>query len=363
MDEFINQLAEQQLGPAQQPAPQEAPAPAPQQGQEQPAPPPSNEKESPTLAEKVAEKTGEPEQSAVQVFELEVGGQKRQFTDKQLRGTVERYTALNSRWQNEVAPAQPIIEYANKLMARAKESGIDCTMEQIVEYIDAAARAFQHNATMGQQQPQVQAPPQAQAQPSLGMAQQDGSAIDEDTMWEQWEQENAISLPPQLKAAAKRTGQLEQALVETQQMMSQLLGMIGGQGTAATEQAAQVNGEAQAMQANTVQRQIGMNLNRVQQMLALPDEAEQDFMRFAYDRGYTLEDFLDPQLTLNVATDFKNAMNSGELDRLRGIAQRRQAFTGSVQGAPVNNMVAAPTGGDPLFSSMVSDAYAKRNMM
>lgn len=350
MDEILQQIASQTLG--EQPAPQQ---------QQQP---PQEQESPPTVAEQVAQKTGQPDQPPVQVFELDIGGQKRQFSESQLRGTVERYTALNSRWQSEVAPAQPIIEYANKLMSRAKESGIDCTMEQVVEYLDAAARAFQHNATMGQQQPQQAAPVQAQAQPSLGMAPQDGSAVNEDAIWEQWEQENAISLPPQLKTAAKRTGQLETALAETQQMMSQLISMISGQGSAAQAEAHGAINQAQEMQASAVQRQIGVNLNRIQQQLGLPDEAEQDFMRFAFDRGYTLEDFIDPQLLLNVATDFKNNMNSGEVSRLREIAQRRQAFTGTVQGAPVNNMAVGPQGGaDPMFASMVQEAYAKRNMM
>ena len=54
----------------------------------------------------------------------------------------------------------------------------------------------------------------------------------------------------------------------------------------------------------------------------------EDFQVFANERGYTQEDFLDPQLRLRVMNDFKNSVHSGEMERLRDISKRRQAFTG-----------------------------------
>ena len=50
---------------------------------------------------------------------------------------------------------------------------------------------------------------------------------------------------------------------------------------------------------------------------------------FAAERGYTMEDFADPQLTIKVMTDYKNNKSSPEMARLE-IMGKRQAFTGSV---------------------------------
>jgi hypothetical protein len=80
---------------------------------------------------------------------------------------------------------------------------------------------------------------------------------------------------------------------------------------------------------------IGNNLDRAQQQLQLPTEAANDFMMFAQQRGYNLEDFADPQLALMVMQDFSNNRNSPEMERMRQINQRRTAFTSDAGGAPM----------------------------
>ncbi|WP_175404806.1 hypothetical protein, partial [Endozoicomonas atrinae] len=43
---------------------------------------------------------------------------------------------------------------------------------------------------------------------------------------------------------------------------------------------------------------------------------------------------IDPGLTAKVAQDYKHNAMSGEYDRLKQLSERRQAFTGSIEGTP-----------------------------
>jgi hypothetical protein len=106
------------------------------------------------------------------------------------------------------------------------------------------------------------------------------------------------------------------------------------------------------------------NLDAAQKAVGLPDEDQKDFFDFAYGRGYTLEDFVDAELTMKVATDFKNEKNSPEMDRLKSLAERRQAFTGNVGGTPGAAGVASDTSSvDEQFIGQVADEFMqKRNM-
>jgi hypothetical protein len=61
-------------------------------------------------------------------------------------------------------------------------------------------------------------------------------------------------------------------------------------------------------------------------------------------------------------SDFKNNMDSPEMERMRQIAQRRQAFTGSLGSTPAAGAApeAAPEG--DRFDQFASAAMAKRGM-
>jgi hypothetical protein len=60
-------------------------------------------------------------------------------------------------------------------------------------------------------------------------------------------------------------------------------------------------------------------------------------------------------------TDFRNNMNSPEMERLRGMAQRRQAFTGSLGQTPSGGSAAAPPDqGGNTFDKLVNSAMSSK---
>lgn len=146
------------------------------------------------------------------------------------------------------------------------------------------------------------------------------------------------------------------------QMMQAMQQMQQGgvnQNQEALQGAQQMNEQAGQQQSNAIRQTIGNNLSMAQRQMQLPDDAEQDFMQFAFARGYTIEDFIDPQLTMQVAQDFRNNMNSPEMDRLKAMAQRRQAFTGMAEGAPAMAGGGGQGSGDQVFDSILGTAMGK----
>jgi hypothetical protein len=178
---------------------------------------------------------------------------------------------------------------------------------------------MKHSSSFGSNSQGGQQPPGPQGQ---------GILSDDDLA--KWEEENAVTLPPGFRENAQKMSKLEQQLAQTNQMLMAVLEKTQG-ATQAMQQGAQT---AQTDRVQALRQTIANNLNMAQQQAQLPDEAEQDFFNFASARGYTIEDFIDPQLTMAVVADFKNNMNSPEMERLRAIAQKRQAYTGSMQSAP-----------------------------
>ena len=105
------------------------------------------------------------------------------------------------------------------------------------------------------------------------------------------------------------------------------------------------------------------NLDQAQAKYQLPDDMQNQFFDFAYGRGYTMEDFLDPVLTDTIVGDFKNNLNSPEMARLQDIAKRRQAFTGSLGATPgVPGDTPAPSPDETFINDVASNFMKKRNM-
>ena len=105
------------------------------------------------------------------------------------------------------------------------------------------------------------------------------------------------------------------------------------------------------------------NLDRAQAKHQLPDSEQDRFFNFAYGRGYTMEDFLDPKLTDTIVGDFKNNLNSPEMARLQEQAKRRQAFTGSLGATPNASGNAPPPDRDQEFIGSVTDNFMKKRNM
>ena len=84
-------------------------------------------------------------------------------------------------------------------------------------------------------------------------------------------------------------------------------------------------------------------------------------MMFAGERGYSVEDFIDPKLTEQVVQDFKAVKDTPEFERLKGINSRRQSFTGVLTpGAGANGAAApAPVNKDADFINAVTEKTLK----
>lgn len=342
---MIDRIAAQAMGVP----PQAAEAPA-QQNPKAPIPNQVAAKTQPqeTAQGKAAEQ-GSPKTEADQMtedavlYEVQFGeGDMRKLTPAQIKSTFERYSALN--YKN--AQYKPVMDLVEQIMR--DNPGVNPM--QMRQQMEAVYKAQQSNPTMGNTQGDKSGPNEVNGnrQPS-----------DMETSLKEWEEQNAASLPPGYKDLMMGQANLPQALAQMQQqmvMMQRMMQSVLGQSQGVAEAAKTGMNQAQNTQINAVRQQIANNIDRVQQALALPDEAAQDFMIFAAERGFTMEDFVDPQLTIKVMQDFKNNMSSPEMERMRAIAQRRQAYTGSLGSAPSSGPAAPaqPQGGTTLdrLSSM-----------
>jgi len=184
---------------------------------------------------------------------------------------------------------------------------------------------------------------------------------DSEAAFKKWEADNAVTLPPgfreQGSAMAAMQGQMQQMMRMMQQMAQG--GMAGQQATQGAQQQMQIASDAQAEAAQ------GMIKNNMQQAMAaaqVPPDALDDVMIFAMQRGYTPEDFIDPQLAQTVMQDYRANKDAPEVNRLREIAKRRQAFTGMTSGSPGGAAPVAAPGGDT-FAALTERAMQQKNML
>jgi hypothetical protein len=349
-NDLIQAMAARKTG-ADVPPTQQAAQPPAQPAQEQQAPAPQVDAPT-TQQEKVAEKAsptteGDKANQEPVLYNIAFGEQERQLTDKQIKSTFDRYSSLNHKHQN----MKPIIDFAEKLMNGAKQQGKEVTPEQFVQGLQ---RAFQKNAQFGKGTNTVKSQEGAVNKPTGNS----DNKLD-DAELARWEEENAVSLPPAYKESFN---QLKTMQSDNQQLKELLKQLVAGQ-KGITQGAKQGLEAAAASKDHSQKQRMVNNLNQAQAALQLPDESDRDFFNFAYDRGYTIEDFIDPQLTLRVAQDFKNNLNSPEIDRLRSIAQRRQAFTGTIDSAPTAGGTSQAASPDQSFiDSVASIAKQKRNL-
>ena len=249
----------------------------------------------------------------------------RQLSPEQISSTFNRYRDLNYRH----GQMKPITDTAAALMERY---GAD--PYQVAEQMIRTAQE-QEGRVGSEDNPEV-----PNSSDAAGLR--------------KWEEENAVSLPPGYQEIARNMQNLQEMQGQTQQMLQSVI--ANSQAVADAGQEAVMGAESQMQQAS--QQQIANNLDKVQNSLGLPDEAAQDFMMFVAERGFTLEDMVDPQIALTLGQDFKNQRNSSEFDRLRSQAERRTAYTGSMGSAPATPATeAAPT--DEVDDTMQRLAAAK----
>jgi hypothetical protein len=367
-EQIIEQAAAQQLGaaPGQTvPTPeqmQEAEAAAQQAAQDPSAP----EGDTPNdMAQTAAAPETEDSQADADpvAYKVMIDGQERVLTPEQIAQTTKRYADLNYKHQTEIAPIKPAVDILNQIMAQAKADGMDLTGDQLAGFLTQTLldQANTHNPQFGDGSlnDQMAIP----GTDSLGRSDTylEKSAppnpTDMEAQLAEWEQENAVTLPPMYKNMAAQMGQMQQQNQQLQQGMNELMQQIQG-----VTQAAQGQVEGASMDAANAQRMtIANNLNTAQQKHGLPDDAGEDFLMFAGERGYGIEDFIDPQLTDMVVQDFASVRSTPEMERLRQINQKRQAFTGITSpGAAGNNAAPAQADPDAEFIDSVTDATLER---
>jgi|TARA_B100001094_G_scaffold194362_1_gene188232 hypothetical protein len=318
----INRIASNQLGVPTQQAQTQQPAPPASQPQAPKAPPKDS------AAEQAASKgspdtEGDKMSAEAIIYEIDFGDmdkegnkKKRELTPNQIKSTFERYSALN----HKNAVYKPITDVIDQYM----RTNPGVSTKQIAEQLANISKAGESNPTMGNTKGD-----------KPGVYEKDTAlkSGDVEASLKKWEEDNAVTLPPGFRdmmnmsaQGNSNVGAMQQELAQVKNMLRQVVAQSAGMADAA--KAGFQTGEN--AQISAAKQTIANNLDRVQQALGLADGDAQEFQMFAAERGYTMEDFADPQLTIKVMTDYKNNKSSPEMARLRDIMGKRQAFTGSV---------------------------------
>lgn len=258
----------------------------------------------------------------------------RDLSPEQISATLKRYAALNHK-NAEMKPVNMVIEAAIK-NGLAKDP-MDAA-RQLVNLMKAGDKNTELGDTDGTTNVALKEEAQASGD-----------------MFTQYEEDNAISLPPGYREMMAALPQITQ---QNQQLMQAVQGMLqNAQGTA--KQGAELAASGIADKSSAMATRIANNLDRMAQKTGLSEDQAEDFRIFAFERGYTSEDFLDPQLAMKVGTDYKNSVQSGDMERLREIAKRRQAFTGTVGNTPQSE-IASDTGVEAEGDSTLNRLAAQR---
>lgn len=330
MDPTLARLAAAAMGAAPQDPAAQPPAAPPQPQHQAPTPAPETA-EGQAQTDGAPQTEGDKSAAPAVIYEIDMpGGTKRKFTPSQIAGMADRYSSLN----HEHAQLKPVVELAKEMLRR--NPGM--TAQDLTETILSLAQAQQKNPTMGNG---------ASAQQAAALGLPDDDALSK------WEQENAASLPPGYREFMAQQRTIQSTLGQQTSLLNRLLAQAGG----VAEGSAQAMQAAQSQVISARQQAIGANLDRAQMELQIPSQMANPFMIWAAERGYTMEDFIDPDLTRKVMRDFRNDLMAGEVNRLQSIHQKRQAFTGTVGQQPAGGASGAA---DPSKSDF--DAFASRQM-
>lgn len=354
---LIDALASQQMGvppQMQQPQPQAPAAPA----ESKPTP-----QEQVTEAMAPATESTNAKADPFEFFEVDMGnGNKRAYTPDQLRGIATRYSDLNYRHQTEVAPNAKTLGFLNQLRAEAQESGEPIGDDELYNILETALTAYAKNPTLGNTGTEQTPSSPNRSDTPIQHQRSNANPQDINAQLAEWEQMNAINLPPAYKEAIANSGNMMQQIQALTDMVSNLTKT--GAATAATAEGQLA--EAKKTKSDAGMQQIMNNMQRIQNKFGFPDESEQDFMNFVQGRGFDVWELMDYQTAETLASDFKNNQAAPELERFREMATRRQAFTGNVTPSSGSNGSAPQQNIDPdqEFIGQVTDSVMKqRNMM
>lgn len=338
MAAMVDQIAARQMGAAPTQPPATAGAEAQKSPKKDSAEGEANTKGSPdTEGDKMA--------ADAIIYEIEFGSneksEKRKLTPQQIKSTFERYSAMN--YKN--AQMKPVTDLIDQIMR--DNPGV--TSKELADRMQAIYKGQESNPTMGN----------TEGRKSGEMQRQGG---DLESMLKKWEEENAASLPPGYKEMLMTGSQSTMAMQQKMAQMEQMLGAVLAQTRGVADASRDTMQQSQQNNIQAVRQQIANNIDRAQAALRLSDDRANDFMIFAAERGYTMEDFVDPNLTIKVMQDFRNSMDSPEMERMRGIAQRRQAFTGSLGATPSAGEAPPEDASAATFDRLVNRGMNRMNM-
>ena len=343
MANAVDAIASKQMGVPPQAEPQatasQAPTPPKETNQEKAASTGSPKTEGDAIAAEAV------------VYEIDFGdidadGNKvtKKLTDKQIKGTFDRYSAMN----HQNAQYKPVMDLVRQIQQQNPELR---DPRKFAEQMKNIYLAQVKNPTMGNTAGETsQSPNGSKMQSPLN------------DQLSKWEEDNAVQLPPGYKEILVNGGGEMQAvkkqLAQTQQALRAMMARTQGVADAAKQQVA----NATTDKTQAIKQSIANNLDQAQAALRLPDDKANDFMVFAAERGFTMEDFADQNLTLRVMQDYANNMNSPEMERMRNIAMKRQAYTGSLGSTPSSSPSTAPADEMSTFDRMANAAMSKRGI-
>jgi hypothetical protein len=358
-------------GPAPQPGPQGAPPGSPQgappggdpsqgapQQPQSPAQQTLNAPDAPTTnMEKATAAASEPGDGQAVSFQVPwEGDQKRELTPAQIKSTFDRYSSLNYAHSQ----LKPVLDIVGPML-----KGANGDVGKVSEFLKAALAATQKDPTMGgggggEKGPQTTGH-------NVPAASGAANLQDFEQEIKDWEDENGIKLPGSVKAQTKTISALSGQIAALVDMVKHMASSNAGVTAGHLDAAKAAQSDARNTMLAAIKRQIGQNLDRAQSHHGLPNEAVHDFMTFMGQRGYTMEDMVDPRLAHNVVADFKANLNTPEMERLRAMTQRRLAATGSLQpaatgggAAPAPNGAAVGGAEDPDLQRLATMAQQRR---
>ena len=365
---MIDQLAGQRLGDAnaqqatasQQVADPSMEVPAGTPPQPVPQQQAQKQEEKPTEVEKAQEAVSPKTEAdnsmdeSVTMIKVDFGnGDVRDLSSNQIKETFNRYKDANYKlMQNK--PMQPAMDFIQSIVNGASKNGQQVGAEDVVQFLQAASQAYIKNPTMGAQKDPT---PDRQGTPVTNMANLETEFEDQ---IKRWEEENAVSLPPMFREGFKTIQALQNDNANMRQTMNQFLASAGQ----INQDAAQTAVAAEQQAQDAYRQTAANNLNEIQAKYKLPDSESDDFFTFAYERGFTQEDFIDIGLVDKIMGDYVAVKGTPEMERLREMAKKRVAYTGNVTATP-GSASAGGVKSDPnmdFINKVAEDAMKKRNM-
>ena len=365
---MIDQLAGQRLGDAnaqqatasQQVADPSMEVPAGTPPQPVPQQQTQKQEEKPTEVEKAQEAVSPKTEAdnsmdeSVTMIKVDFGnGDVRDLSSNQIKETFNRYKDANYKlMQNK--PMQPAMDFIQSIVNGASKNGQQVGAEDVVQFLQAASQAYIKNPTMGAQKDPT---PDRQGTPVTNMANLETEFEDQ---IKRWEEENAVSLPPMFREGFKTIQALQNDNANMRQTMNQFLASAGQINQDAAQTAVASDQQAQ----DAYRQTAANNLNEIQAKYKLPDSESDDFFTFAYERGFTQEDFIDIGLVDKIMGDYVAVKGTPEMERLREMAKKRVAYTGNVTATP-GSASAGGVKSDPnmdFINKVAEDAMKKRNM-